>query len=281
MDTSLNYGISIATLETVEPLRHRTTYHQDWHVHPRALEIHCVLSGTLSYEFGDTHPPVSIPGGSFLTIPAGIHHRAVNAEGAPTVRLVTRWLQSLAHLPKGPCPFSARELKSLLAATVASPFEARRMPPRLQRATRELFRAVEERDEPHFQRLAAWSFLAELALAARQGEPVPSTTADVVGQLCAWIRAHCGERLRMQDFVRISGYSERQLFTLFRERVGLSPGNFLTRCRIDHAKDLMSTTPPPRLLDVALACGFSSPSHFSAVFRQYEGDSPSTIRKRA
>lgn len=57
--------IGIAILEVVEALRHSETYRQNWHTHEEALELHCVFSGAISYEFGDVHPAVTIPGGIY------------------------------------------------------------------------------------------------------------------------------------------------------------------------------------------------------------------------
>ncbi|MBQ7188229.1 MAG: helix-turn-helix domain-containing protein [Kiritimatiellae bacterium] len=279
--------IGIANLEVVEALRHQETYQQNWHVHGNALELHCVFSGAISYEFGDAHSPVTIPGGFILAIPAGVRHRAVDAEGTPSVRLVTRWLRPSGRIPLS--PFSLPELKELLRTAGAQPFEVRRMSPRLARAAREIFRALEENDAAYVRRLAAWNFLAEAAVpgetlrsADSASEPgMPAGNVDtIMAALCAYIRERCGEPIHMADLVKISGYSERRLFSLFHERIGLTPGNYITRCRIDRAKERIAASSHPRLLDIALSCGFSSASHFSAVFRKYVGKSPRAYLNR-
>ena len=102
----------------------------------------------------------------------------------------------------------------------------------------------------------------------------------IMAALCAYIRERCGEPIHMADLVKISGYSERRLFSLFHERIGLTPGNYITRCRIDRAKERIAASSHPRLLDIALSCGFSSASHFSAVFRKYVGKSPRAYLNR-
>lgn len=279
--------IGIAILEVVEALRHSETYRQNWHTHEEALELHCVFSGAISYEFGDVHPAVTIPGGFVLAIPAGVRHRAVNTEGAPSVRLVTRWLRPFGRIPYS--PFSLSELKDIFQAAGAQPFEVRRMSPRLTRAAREIFRALEEHDATHVRRLAAWNFLAEAAnsdqtLRSGNGMPAPDMAAGnadvVIKALCTYIQKRIGEPIRMTDLVKASGYSERRLFSLFQERIGLTPGNYITRCRIDRARELIAAPSRPSLLDVALSCGFSSASHFSSVFRKYVGESPRSYLKR-
>ena len=84
----------------------------------------------------------------------------------------------------------------------------------------------------------------------------------------------------MADLISFSGYSQTRFFTIFREKMGLSPNSFLTRCRIDKARQLLRTSPGMSLLDIALACGFATASHFSATFRRYEGVIPSSMKRR-
>jgi len=99
----------------------------------------------------------------------------------------------------------------------------------------------------------------------------------VIKQVMDWIRSHCAEPLRISDLVRISGYSRTRLFALFAAEAGLSPNDFLLRCRIERAKELLRADAAP-LTQVALDCGFSSPSYFSTVFRKYVGCSPRNWR---
>ena len=84
--------IGLAALDTIEAMRHRDTYRQDWHAHP-FWETHYILSGRLTYEFAGS-TPVTILGGAFLVIPPNTRHRAVNTAGTPSVHLGTRYLLS-------------------------------------------------------------------------------------------------------------------------------------------------------------------------------------------
>ena len=269
--------IGLAALDVIEAMRHRETYRQDWHAHP-FWEMHYILSGRLTYEFGDD-ASITIPGGAFLVIPPNTRHRAVNAAGTPSVHLGTRW-----HPPSAPTafsPFTASERKAIFAALADRSLVAQPIPPDLTRALRELFAAVEN-DEPDagYVRLLAWAVLSRTARATRFKGSVPREDADAVVRAVAdHVRRDCGGRVRMTDLIAFSGYSQTRFFTLFREKMGLSPNSFLTRCRIDKAKQLLRTSPDMPLLDIALACGFATASHFAATFRRYEGTSPSSLRR--
>ena len=64
-----------------------------------------------------------------------------------------------------------------------------------------------------------------------------------------------------------AGVSARQLERLFRQRLGHSPSAFALTLRLDRAKALLRQTAMP-ITDIALACGFTSPTHFSTAYRR-------------
>lgn len=83
-----------------------------------------------------------------------------------------------------------------------------------------------------------------------------------------------------QDLARIANVSIRQLERLFADHLGLTIGAQYTRIRLDRARMLVNETAMP-VLDIAVACGFVSASHFSRVYKQYFGHSPRTEREAA
>ena len=269
--------IGLAALDTIEAMRHHDTYRQDWHAHP-FWETHYILSGRLTYEF-DGGDPVTIPGGTFLVIPPNTRHRAVNTAGTPSVHLGTRWLPSYARTACS--PFTASERKAIFATLESKTLVAQPIPPDLMRDLRELFAAVEndETNKGHV-RLLTWAVLSRTARAAQIGNILIRESDDAVVRAVAdRIRRDCGGTVRISDLVAFSGYSQTRFFALFREKMGLSPNQFLTRCRIDKAKRLLTTPNGLSLQEIALSCGFATASHFAATFRRYEGTRPSSLRR--
>ena len=65
----------------------------------------------------------------------------------------------------------------------------------------------------------------------------------------------------------------------FRETTGLAPHQWLTKRRIDRAREMLLATDTD-LADIALACGFVDQSHFARVFARTEHDSPGRWRRR-
>lgn len=70
-----------------------------------------------------------------------------------------------------------------------------------------------------------------------------------------------------------AGLSTRQLERLFRRYLDRSPKRYYLELRLKKARSLLLQT-DMSVINVALACGFSSPSHFSKCYRAYYGRTP-------
>jgi AraC family transcriptional regulator len=75
-----------------------------------------------------------------------------------------------------------------------------------------------------------------------------------------------------------SGYSRSHFLRTFRAAIGCSPHQWLTRLRVQQAKTILREK-SISLIEIALACGFSSHAHFSNTFRQIVGVTPSDYRR--
>jgi transcriptional regulator GlxA family with amidase domain len=63
-----------------------------------------------------------------------------------------------------------------------------------------------------------------------------------------------------------AGMSTRQLERLFRRYLNRSPKRYYMELRLGKARNLLLQT-DMSVINVALACGFASPSHFSKCYR--------------
>jgi AraC family transcriptional regulator, glycine betaine-responsive activator len=74
------------------------------------------------------------------------------------------------------------------------------------------------------------------------------------------------------------GVSRRHLEKRFARWLGTSPASYLRRARLERARNLLALT-DLSILEVSVACGFSSASRFSTAYRQQFGCSPTTSRR--
>ena len=69
------------------------------------------------------------------------------------------------------------------------------------------------------------------------------------------------------------GMSTRQLQRLFRRYLNRSPKRYYMELRLQKARNLLMQT-DMSVINVALACGFASPSHFSKCYRAHYDTTP-------
>ena len=81
------------------------------------------------------------------------------------------------------------------------------------------------------------------------------------------------EPLPRADLARLSGLSTRQLERLFRKYLERTPTRYYQELRLSRARRLLTQT-SLSVLDVALACGFVSASHFSKCYREHFTKTP-------
>jgi len=86
--------------------------------------------------------------------------------------------------------------------------------------------------------------------------------------------ANLEEPLELEQLAAYAGRSRRQLERLFREQLGTTPQRYYLELRITEARRLLQHTELSQV-DVLVACGFVSPSHFSKCYSSYFGYRPS------
>jgi AraC-like DNA-binding protein len=103
-----------------------------------------------------------------------------------------------------------------------------------------------------------------------------------VKTLAAWIEAHAGQPLSLSDLERQSGYSRRSLQLAFRAHLGCSPMQWVSRCRMQKARErLQSPAPGDSVGSVAYGLGFVNVASFSRDFRRLFGERPSAVLRQA
>ncbi|SEB77754.1 transcriptional regulator, AraC family with amidase-like domain [Nitratireductor aquibiodomus] len=80
------------------------------------------------------------------------------------------------------------------------------------------------------------------------------------------------------QLARAASLSVRQVERLFLRHLGMTPGRYYMRLRLERARELLRQT-NMAILDVAIATGFTSHSYFAQSYRQQFGRPPSEERR--
>jgi AraC family transcriptional regulator len=98
----------------------------------------------------------------------------------------------------------------------------------------------------------------------------------------ALMEANFDAKLSRKEMARAAGLSVSHFSKLFTQCIGLSPHQYLVRCRLRHAeKLLLKLEQSLSIVDVAAEAGFADQAHFSRHFRRAYGVSPLAFRRTA
>jgi AraC family transcriptional regulator, L-arginine-responsive activator len=111
-------------------------------------------------------------------------------------------------------------------------------------------------------------------LSARIGGGQPKLTEAV-----SLMEANFEEPLPTEEIARLVGVSRRQLERLFKQHLDSLPSRYYLEMRLARARQLLRET-SQSILQIGLACGFSSGPHFSSAYRAHFGVTPRDERTR-
>ena len=97
-------------------------------------------------------------------------------------------------------------------------------------------------------------------------------------RVAEFIQAGLERDLTLVDLARSVELSTAHFAVMFRQSTGETPHQFVLRCRMERAKEMLRTE-KARIMDVAVACGFKTQQHFARVFRQMCGATPRDYRR--
>jgi AraC family transcriptional regulator len=106
----------------------------------------------------------------------------------------------------------------------------------------------------------------------RKGLP-PSQLKQAIG----YIQDNLDRDLSLEELSKILHISPHYFAHLFKRSIGLSPHQYIIKCRIEKAKQLLQQR-ELSLIEVCQQVGFQSQSHFTRLFRQHTQTTPKVYR---
>lgn len=126
--------------------------------------------------------------------------------------------------------------------------------------------------------------LVHLSLLELSGQQTALTQREALkDRICAYVSMHLrNPALSVDQIAHALNCSKRHLYNAFADE-DQTPANFIQRLRLDSCvRELQQVGAQGRsITDIALSWGFNSPSHFSRVFREHTGKSPSEFRNQS
>lgn len=114
----------------------------------------------------------------------------------------------------------------------------------------------------------------------RLGEIKESKEQSIaIQKIIDYINGHLKEDIDLEELAEMINLSLSRFKHRFKEEVGIPPAEFITRKKIELA-EIMLLKRNYNIKDIAYDLGFSSPAHFSNVFKQYKGNSPQVFKEK-
>ncbi len=137
------------------------------------------------------------------------------------------------------------------------------------------------RSDLHVQEVA-WCFIErflELVTGKRRRTvaPAPAARRRMI-ETALWLDANATEALSLEQAARHAGMSPYHFSRCFASVLGVTPHQYLVRCRLRRAARLLGETSLP-VTDIALDVGFADLSNFVRTFRRAAGVSPGSFRR--
>lgn len=104
-------------------------------------------------------------------------------------------------------------------------------------------------------------------------------TNHLIRQAMEYIDTHFHKDISLDDISRELNISAYYFSRLFKEETGENFVDYVTRCRMNRAKELL-LDPNLSIKEVCAEVGYSDPNYFSRVFKKYEGMTPTEYKEK-
>ncbi|MCA1443964.1 helix-turn-helix transcriptional regulator [Ensifer sp. IC4062] len=118
------------------------------------------------------------------------------------------------------------------------------------------------------------------------GKPTTPQPASRAAGLAPWqikrvenyVGSNMDRSIHTEDLAQICRLSASHFSKAFKQSLGVSPYAYVLSRRMARAKELLLCDNEP-LAQIALECGMYDQAHFSRLFRQFTGETPSRWRR--
>lgn len=116
-------------------------------------------------------------------------------------------------------------------------------------------------------------------ISAHYEQHLNKAESNKVQQVKRYIEEHSHEEISLDALAALVDFTPMYLSKLFKDKLGVNYIDYLTTCRIEHAKQLLKN-PELSLKEISYEVGYHEPNYFSKVFKKVCGKTPSDYRKQ-
>lgn len=114
-------------------------------------------------------------------------------------------------------------------------------------------------------------------LSERKAPVQPNQDWETLKRMTGYIQEHYAERITLADIAAAGAVCRSICCRMFREKIGITPNQYLTQYRLDKACALLLQG--KSITDAALTCGFHSGSYLAEIFKKTYGMTPRAYKE--
>ena len=108
---------------------------------------------------------------------------------------------------------------------------------------------------------------------------LPQGVSEEIFRCMNYIQSHTNEPIGIEDVAEEIHRSSSYLMRRFKAELGMSVGDYITKCKLEEARDLLIYG-DRSLAEISAYLGYSSQSYFQNVFKKQFGTTPMQYRKQ-
>lgn len=108
----------------------------------------------------------------------------------------------------------------------------------------------------------------------------PSQDNLRIRKMIAYIQKNFAVDISLAEIAGAADISERESLRCFKKTIQLSPIQYLLKYRIMQGAEMLLANPADSISEIAILCGFDSPSNFAKVFKRFYSCTPREYRNQ-
>ncbi|PCJ56797.1 MAG: hypothetical protein COA79_17745 [Planctomycetota bacterium] len=246
------------------------------HIHENIMEICFLKKGNQIYQVQDDY--YFLRGGDiFLTFPEEAHGTGIY----PQDKGVLYWLQiNLTKELDSFCNFIGEDSNSFRQKLLTIKNRHFKSQFNFSNEFEKIFKLFQP-DFSLYDKIQFYSTITNILIQVinNSNDPKDQKFSIDIQNTIKYIEENAQEQLSIESLANLVNLSPSRFKAKFKSELGMPPGEFITRKKIDYAKELLSKG-SLTITDISYKLNFSNSQYFSSVFKKYTQQTPTEFQKQ-